>query len=345
MALLVGGRRGVRPDRVVAGIEVLDDALDRPALAAGVATFEDDEETGTDLAGPELTAEMEPQLEQPALGDFDTSFVLLRPSRCERSSWSSRFGEPTGCDATWMAERLRVGLVGGGPWAQRVHAPAIAAHPDFELAGVWTRRPAVADELAAAHGATAFADVEAMIDAVDVVASVGTAGGAARHRHRRCAGRPSCDSREADRRLRRRAERVGGGDRHCRCRQRRRAHVSLRPGDPPVARRHRRRRAVERRQRPLAVRCAARRRVRRVAVAAGARRPARHRSAPLRSPRRRPRDDHRGALGDVHRTGPVARGLCPRRRRGEHGLAVDAATDRPLGARVRRLRRVAGAWP
>jgi predicted dehydrogenase len=69
-----------------------------------------------------------------------------------------------------VAGRLRVGLVGGGPWAQRVHAPAIAAHRDFELTGVWTRRPAVAGELAAAHGAIAFEDLDALIDAVDLVA-------------------------------------------------------------------------------------------------------------------------------------------------------------------------------
>jgi predicted dehydrogenase len=66
--------------------------------------------------------------------------------------------------------QLRVGLIGGGPWARRVHAPALAAHPRFDLAGVWTRRPAVAAELAAEHDTTAFDDIDALIDAVDVVA-------------------------------------------------------------------------------------------------------------------------------------------------------------------------------
>jgi predicted dehydrogenase len=51
-----------------------------------------------------------------------------------------------------------------------VHAPAIAAHRDFELAGVWTRRPDVAAELAAAHGSIAFDSIASLIDAVDVVA-------------------------------------------------------------------------------------------------------------------------------------------------------------------------------
>ena len=69
-----------------------------------------------------------------------------------------------------MMTRLRVGLVGGGSWAKDVHAPSIAAHRDFELAGVWTRRPEVAAEVAAAHGSTAFDSVGSLIDAVDVVA-------------------------------------------------------------------------------------------------------------------------------------------------------------------------------
>jgi predicted dehydrogenase len=69
-----------------------------------------------------------------------------------------------------MTTRLRVGLVGGGSWAKDVHAPSIAAHRDFELAGVWTRRPEVAAEVAAAHGSTAFDSVGSLIDAVDVVA-------------------------------------------------------------------------------------------------------------------------------------------------------------------------------
>jgi predicted dehydrogenase len=69
-----------------------------------------------------------------------------------------------------MAERLRVGLVGAGPWARRVHAPAVARHPEFELTGVWTRRPAAAAEIAGANGAIAFDDFESLVGAVDVVA-------------------------------------------------------------------------------------------------------------------------------------------------------------------------------
>jgi predicted dehydrogenase len=65
-----------------------------------------------------------------------------------------------------MTDPLRVGLVGAGPWANAVHAPAIAAHPDTELVGVWARRP----EAAAALGAPVFDSVDALIDAADVMA-------------------------------------------------------------------------------------------------------------------------------------------------------------------------------
>lgn len=67
-------------------------------------------------------------------------------------------------------DRLRVGLVGGGPWARTVHAPGLAAHPDTELAAVWTRRPEAAAEIAAEHGARSYADLEVLFDAVDAVA-------------------------------------------------------------------------------------------------------------------------------------------------------------------------------
>ncbi|MCE3555593.1 Gfo/Idh/MocA family oxidoreductase [Pseudonocardia sp. RS11V-5] len=67
-------------------------------------------------------------------------------------------------------DQLRVGLVGGGPWARSVHAPALAAHPGVELAGVWTRRPEPAREIVAQHGGTAFAEVEELFEAVDAVA-------------------------------------------------------------------------------------------------------------------------------------------------------------------------------
>ncbi|MFD8479320.1 Gfo/Idh/MocA family oxidoreductase [Kitasatospora sp. NPDC059673] len=65
---------------------------------------------------------------------------------------------------------MRIGLLGTGPWASLVHAPALAAHPDVEFAGVWGRRPEAAAELAAAHGVPGYAAVDELLAAVDAVA-------------------------------------------------------------------------------------------------------------------------------------------------------------------------------
>ncbi|KQU07518.1 hypothetical protein ASG56_08455 [Rhodococcus sp. Leaf7] len=63
---------------------------------------------------------------------------------------------------------MRIGLIGAGPWARQAAAPAIGAHPDVELAGIWARRPDAAAETA--PGTRIFDDVDALIDAVDAVA-------------------------------------------------------------------------------------------------------------------------------------------------------------------------------
>lgn len=65
---------------------------------------------------------------------------------------------------------LRVGLVGGGPWARFVHAPGLAAHPGIELAGVWARRSEVADAFASEFGGRAYSSVDALLSDVDAVA-------------------------------------------------------------------------------------------------------------------------------------------------------------------------------
>ncbi|GHB04511.1 Gfo/Idh/MocA family protein [Streptomyces termitum] len=65
---------------------------------------------------------------------------------------------------------LRVGLFGTGPWAARVHAPALAAHPGVELAGVWGRRPEAAAALAEATGTRAYDDPDALLADCDAVA-------------------------------------------------------------------------------------------------------------------------------------------------------------------------------
>ncbi|MCM2414531.1 MULTISPECIES: Gfo/Idh/MocA family oxidoreductase [unclassified Streptomyces] len=68
---------------------------------------------------------------------------------------------------------LRIGLVGTGPWARNTQAPALAAHPGAVLSGVWGRRAEAAQELAAAHGTTAYtgdAGLDELFAASDAVA-------------------------------------------------------------------------------------------------------------------------------------------------------------------------------
>ncbi|GAA2613137.1 Gfo/Idh/MocA family protein [Paractinoplanes durhamensis] len=65
---------------------------------------------------------------------------------------------------------MRFGLFGTGPWAHQAHAPALAEHPDVELVGVWGRNPDKAAELAALHGARAYAEIEELLADVDAVA-------------------------------------------------------------------------------------------------------------------------------------------------------------------------------
>ncbi|MDN5919438.1 MAG: Gfo/Idh/MocA family oxidoreductase [Pseudonocardia sp.] len=66
--------------------------------------------------------------------------------------------------------RRRIGLVGAGPWAHAVHAPAIAAHPRWELAGTWTRRPEAAREIAGRFGGRVFARLDDLLDVCEAVA-------------------------------------------------------------------------------------------------------------------------------------------------------------------------------
>ncbi|MEU6476383.1 Gfo/Idh/MocA family oxidoreductase [Streptomyces sp. NPDC047017] len=65
---------------------------------------------------------------------------------------------------------MRIGLLGTGPWARAVHAPALSGHGAVDFAGVWGRRPAAAGELAAQHGTRAYDDVDALLADVDAVA-------------------------------------------------------------------------------------------------------------------------------------------------------------------------------
>lgn len=69
-----------------------------------------------------------------------------------------------------MSGRLRVGLVGAGPWAEMVHAPGIAAGPATALAGIWARRPDAAARLADPLGAPVFEQFPDLLAASDAVA-------------------------------------------------------------------------------------------------------------------------------------------------------------------------------
>ncbi|MBI2709602.1 MAG: Gfo/Idh/MocA family oxidoreductase [Actinobacteria bacterium] len=66
--------------------------------------------------------------------------------------------------------RVRVGLVGAGPWARMVHAPMLAGHPGLALAGIWARRPEAASALAAETGSTAHATFDGLLARCDAVA-------------------------------------------------------------------------------------------------------------------------------------------------------------------------------
>ena len=69
-----------------------------------------------------------------------------------------------------MTAPVRVGLAGAGPWARMVHAPLLAAGPETELAGVWSRTAEHAAALAADHGVATYPSFDALLDDVDAVA-------------------------------------------------------------------------------------------------------------------------------------------------------------------------------
>lgn len=65
-------------------------------------------------------------------------------------------------------ERLRIGLVGAGPWAQLFTGPMLQA-ADADFVGVWARRAEAAQTVAAAHDTRAFDDLDALFDACEAV--------------------------------------------------------------------------------------------------------------------------------------------------------------------------------
>ncbi|MFF4378437.1 Gfo/Idh/MocA family protein [Kitasatospora sp. NPDC001547] len=64
---------------------------------------------------------------------------------------------------------MRIGLLGTGPWAERVHAPVLAEHPGLEFTGVWGRRPEAAEALGAGYGVPGYADLDRLLADVDAV--------------------------------------------------------------------------------------------------------------------------------------------------------------------------------
>ncbi|MGW2374930.1 Gfo/Idh/MocA family protein [Kitasatospora sp. NPDC001683] len=64
---------------------------------------------------------------------------------------------------------MRIGLLGTGTWAERVHAPVLAEHSGLEFTGVWGRRPEAAEALGAAHGVPGYGDLDRLLAEVDAV--------------------------------------------------------------------------------------------------------------------------------------------------------------------------------
>ncbi len=65
---------------------------------------------------------------------------------------------------------VRVGLVGAGPWAHLVHAPMLAAGPETQLSGIWTRRPEAARDLAAKWSVPVFESYDELLASSEAVA-------------------------------------------------------------------------------------------------------------------------------------------------------------------------------
>jgi predicted dehydrogenase len=71
--------------------------------------------------------------------------------------------------ATEPLPKLRVGLVGTGPWAEEIHLPILCSHPNASFAGIWDRKTSKAKRLAEAVGARGFESYESMLESVDAV--------------------------------------------------------------------------------------------------------------------------------------------------------------------------------
>jgi predicted dehydrogenase len=64
---------------------------------------------------------------------------------------------------------MRIGLIGSGYWARRVHGASAARHPRAELVGVWGRDAGRTAEAAAALETRPFADLDQLIAETDAL--------------------------------------------------------------------------------------------------------------------------------------------------------------------------------
>lgn len=65
---------------------------------------------------------------------------------------------------------VRIGVVGSGPWAQRVHGPMFANHPGVTLSGIWARNHQASDALATVLSTRSFEDYDEFLDSCEAVA-------------------------------------------------------------------------------------------------------------------------------------------------------------------------------
>jgi predicted dehydrogenase len=66
--------------------------------------------------------------------------------------------------------RVRIGLLGTGPWAELAYAPALHGHPEVDFTGIWGRRPEAASALADRFGTRPYEDVDALFADTDAIA-------------------------------------------------------------------------------------------------------------------------------------------------------------------------------
>ena len=79
-----------------------------------------------------------------------------------------RSAAPPRRDAQLMP--VRIGVVGTGSWARRVHLPALRAHPSVHLVGVWGRDPNATAQAAGTGFTTAYQRYADLLSDVEAIA-------------------------------------------------------------------------------------------------------------------------------------------------------------------------------